>query len=135
MSVFPKDTIAKYMGETEQRENKLSHWIWRRYASCVWDDIRIERVLPYKAAREPEDEKHVHPLQLDVIDRCIALWSNPDDIVLSPFMGVWSEIYGALTAGRRGIGVELKPSYFTQAKRNLDEAKSDMGGLFTAAAA
>ena len=126
--------LLKHIGETEQRENKLSHWIWRRYASCVWDDIRIDRVLPYKAAREPEDEKHVHPLQLDVIDRCIALWSNPDDVVLTPFMGVGSEVYGAVTAGRKAIGVELKPSYFAQAKRNLEQAKADLGGLFTQAA-
>lgn len=113
------DDLLKHRGETDQRVNKLSHWIWRRYASCVWDDIRIDRVLPYKAAKEPEDEKHVHPLQLDVIERCIQLWSNPNDTVLTPFMGVGSEVFGAVSLGRRGLGVELKPSYFIQAKRNI----------------
>jgi DNA modification methylase len=114
--------LLKHRGETDQRENKLSHWIWRRYASCVWDDIRIDRVLSYKAARDPEDEKHVHPLQLDVIDRCVELWSNPGETVLTPFMGVGSEVYGAVTNGRRGVGVELKASYFKQAAKNLEGA-------------
>lgn len=115
--------LLKHRGETDQRENKLSHWIWRRYASCVWDDIRIDRVLSYKAARDPEDEKHVHPLQLDVIDRCVELWTNPGETVLTPFMGVGSEVFGAVTNGRRGVGVELKPSYFKQAAKNLAQAK------------
>lgn len=115
--------LLKHRGETDQRENKLSHWIWRRYASCVWDDIRIDRVLSYKAARDPEDEKHVHPLQLDVIDRCVELWTNPGETVLTPFMGVGSEVFGAVTNGRRGVGVELKPSYFKQAAKNLAAAK------------
>jgi DNA modification methylase len=117
--------LLKFRGETDQRENKLSHWIWRRYASCVWDDIRSDRVLPYREAREPEDEKHVHPLQLDVIERCIQLWSNPDDVVLTPFMGVGSEVYGAALCGRRGLGIELKPSYFRQAVRNVARAEHD----------
>lgn len=119
------DDLAKYKGTTNQSENRLSHWIWRRYASCVWDDIRVDRVLPYKAAREPEDEKHVHPLQLDVIDRCVQLWSNPGETVLTPFMGVGSEVYGAVFHGRRGLGVELKPSYFRQAAKNVSRAKAD----------
>lgn len=117
--------LLRFVGETEQRENKLSHWIWRAYASCVWDDIRIDRVLPYKAAKEPEDEKHVHPLQLDVIDRAVQLYTNPEETVLTPFMGVGSEVYGAVYAGRRAIGVELKPSYFNQAKRNVGRAAED----------
>lgn len=119
------EELLKYKGETDQRENKLSHWIWRRYASCVWDDIRIDRVLPYKAAKEPEDEKHVHPLQLDVIERCVQLWSNPGDTVLTPFMGVGSEAYGAVYHGRRAIGVELKTSYFKQAVKNVARAETD----------
>lgn len=114
--------LLKYKGTTEQKENKLSHWIWRRYASSVWDDIRIDRVLPYKEAKEPDDEKHVHPLQLDVIDRTIQLWSNRGETILTPFMGVGSEAYGAVTAGRRALGIELKSSYFKQAVRNLDAA-------------
>jgi len=113
------EELLKHRGETDQRENKLSHWIWRRYASCVWEDIRVDRVLSYKAARDPEDEKHVHPLQLDVIERCVQLWTNPGETVLTPFMGVGSEVFGAVSNGRRGIGVELKPSYFAQAKKNL----------------
>lgn len=127
----PQD-LLKFKGTTDQRENKLSHWIWRRYASCVWDDIRIDRILPYKEAREPEDEKHVHPLQLDVIDRCVELWSNPNDVVMTPFMGVGSEVYGAVSKGRRGLGVELKSSYFAQAKRNIAEmgGEARQSGLF-----
>lgn len=115
------EELQQFRGETDQRINRLSHWIWRRYASCVWDDIRIDRVLPYKAAREPEDERHVHPLQLDVIERVVALWSNPNDIVLTPFMGVGSEVWGAVRAGRRAIGVELKASYWNQSVANLKE--------------
>jgi len=117
--------LLQFKGETDQRENKLSHWIWRQYASCVWDDIRVSRVLPYKLAREPEDEKHVHPLQLDVIDRCVQLWTNPGETVMTPFMGVGSEVYGAVFNGRRGVGVELKSSYFKQAVKNVARAQSD----------
>lgn len=117
--------LLKYKGETDQRINRLSHWIWRRYASCVWDDIRIDRVLPYKAAKDPEDEKHVHPLQLDVIDRVCQLWTNPNEAVLTPFMGVGSEVYSAVYNGRRGIGVELKTSYFKQAVTNVARAQAD----------
>jgi DNA modification methylase len=119
------DNLLRFKGELDQRENKLSHWIWRRYASCVWDDIRIDRVLPYKSAREAEDEKHVHPLQLDVIERCVQLWTNAGETVLTPFMGVGSEVYGAVYNGRRGIGVELKTSYFNQAVKNVERASSD----------
>lgn len=109
-----------YRGWTgPQIENRYSHWIWRQYASAFWDDVRLDRVLPYREARDEEDEKHVHPLQLDVIERCVALWSNPGEIVLTPFMGVGSEVYGAVGLGRRAIGVELKPSYYHQAVRNL----------------
>ena len=117
--------LLKYKGETDQRLNKLSHWIWRRYASCIWDDIRVDRVLPYKLAKEPEDEKHVHPLQLDVIDRSVQLWSNPGETVLTPFAGVGSEVYGAVYNGRRGLGVELKTSYWRQAVKNVARAKED----------
>lgn len=105
-----------------QIENRFSHWIWRQYASAFWDDVRLDRVLPYRKARDAEDEKHVHPLQLDVIDRCLTLWSNPGEVVLTPFMGVGSEVYGAVRQGRQGIGVELKPSYFAQAVRNIEHA-------------
>ena len=123
----PSD-LKKYKGTKVQQENKLSHWIWRRYASCVWDDIRIDRVLPYKAAREPEDEKHVHPLQLDVIDRCVQLWSNPGEVVLTPFMGVGSEAFSAVTHGRKALGVELKTSYYKQALKNVERASAMVVG-------
>ena len=106
----------------KQIENRFSHWIWRQYSSAFWDDVRIDRVLPFKPARDSEDEKHVHPLQLDVIDRALVLWSNPGETVLTPFMGVGSEVYSAVAAGRRGIGVELKPSYFRQAVKNIESA-------------
>lgn len=118
--------LLQYKGTREQKENRLSQWIWRQYASCVWDDIRIDRVLPYQEAREPDDEKHVHPLQLDVIERCIHLWSNPGETVLTPFMGVGSETFGAVSNGRRAIGVELKSSYYRQAIRNMEQAESGL---------
>lgn len=112
--------LLGYRGWTgNQIENKYSQWIWRQYASAFWDDIRIERVLPFKYGRDENDEKHVNPLQLDVIDRIIELWSNPGETVLTPFMGVGSEVYGALSAGRRAVGIELKPSYFRQAVKNV----------------
>jgi DNA modification methylase len=106
----------------KQTENRYSHWIWRQYASAFWDDVRIGRVLPFKMARDEEDEKHVHPLQLDVIERCIVLWSNPGEVVFTPFMGVGSEVYGAVMARRRGVGVELKETYYRQAVQNLAAA-------------
>lgn len=105
--------------EGKQTENIYSHWIWRQYASAFWDDIRIDRVLPFKESRDSEDEKHVHPLQLDVIERAVTLWSNPGERVLTPFMGVGSEAYGAVSLGRYGLGIELKPSYYRQAVKNL----------------
>jgi len=119
---IPRELFS-YRGWTgNQIENRFSHWIWRQYASAFWDDIRIERVLPFKEARDVEDERHVHPLQLDVIDRCLTLWSNPGEVVFTPFMGVGSEVYSAVRNGRNGIGVELKDSYYRQAVRNVSEA-------------
>jgi DNA modification methylase len=119
---IPPD-LLKYRGwQGKQIENRFSHWIWRQYASAFWDDVRLDRVLPFKEAHDKEDERHVHPLQLDVIDRALVLWSNPGDTVLTPFMGVGSEVFAAVRAQRRGIGIELKPSYFNQAVRNLSEA-------------
>lgn len=106
------------------RENKWSHWIWQRYASSVWMDIRHGRLLPFEEARESEDEKHICPLQLDVIERIVTLWSNPGDVVLTPFMGIGSEVYTAVRMGRKGVGVELKESYYRQAVKNVREAAS-----------
>ena len=120
---LPPVDVLKFRGHTgNQIHNRYSHWIWRQYASAFWDDIRIGRVLPYKESRDPEDEKHIHPLQLDVIERCIILWSNPGEAILTPFMGVGSEVYGAVVNGRKGIGIELKPSYYRQAKKNIENA-------------
>jgi hypothetical protein len=118
--------LHQYRGWTgPHTENSYSHWIWRQYASAFWDDIRIDRVLPYHDSREPDDEKHVHPLQLDVIERVIVLRSNPGETVFTPFMGVGSEVYGAVLNNRRGIGIELKPSYFKQAVKNMAHASRD----------
>lgn len=136
----PPADVLPYRGWTgNQIENRYSHWIWRQYASAFWDDIRIGRVLPFRDAREEDDEKHVHPLQLDVIDRVIQLWSNPGETVLTPFLGVGSEAYGAVCAGRRAIGMELKPSYFKQARKNMEAAGKwiveDQDDLFSEASA
>jgi DNA modification methylase len=117
----PPSDILPYRGWTgNQIENRFSHWIWRQYADCMWDDIRFNRVLPYKEARDSEDERHVHPLQLDVIERSVVLRSNPGETVLTPFMGVGSEAYGAIIQGRKAVGWELKPSYFRQAVKNVE---------------
>jgi len=121
------DELARYKNwKGNQIENRYSHWIWRQYASSFWDDIRIDHVLKFKPARSEDDEKHVHPLQLDVINRVIVLRSNPGEIVFTPFMGVGSEVYGAVMNGRKGVGCELKPTYFDQAERNLAGARWDM---------
>jgi len=109
----------------DQKQNRYSHWIWRQYASAFWDDVRIDRVLPYREAREEEDEKHCHPLQLDVIERCLILWSNPGEVILTPFMGVGSEVYAALRNDRKVIGIELKSSYYHQAIKNIELAYKD----------
>jgi len=95
---------------------------WQEWASPVWMTVRQTRVLNVKAAREDRDEKHLCPLQLDVIERALVLWSNPGDVVLSPFMGIGSEGFCALKAGRKFIGTELKEAYFRQATINLDGA-------------
>lgn len=107
----------------DPRENKLSHITWQRYASSVWDDIRIDNVLPFKDSKEDDDEKHVHPLQLDVIDRIVELYSNLGETVFTPFMGVGSEVYSPVSLGRKGIGIELKDSYFKQSVLNMKEAE------------
>lgn len=113
--------LLRYRGwEGNQIENRYSHWIWRQYASAFWDDVRIDRVLPFRDSRDEDDEKHVHPLQLDVIDRAVVLWSNPGDTVLTPFMGVGSEVYSAVRLGRMGVGIELKDTYFKQAIKNME---------------
>ena len=110
---------AKYAGWADPKTNKLSHIIWQRYASSVWDDVRIDNVLPFRDGKDEDDEKHVHPLQLDVIDRIITLYSNPGEVVLTPFAGVGSEVYSPVSQGRKAIGIELKESYYKQMLKNL----------------
>lgn len=95
--------------------------VWQRYASPVWMDIDQTNTLQYREARDEKDELHISPLQLDVIARCIDLWSNPGDSVLTPFMGIGSEVYVAAEMGRKGIGIELKSSYYRQAVKNLSK--------------
>ena len=122
---IPKE-FEKYKNWTgDQKENKWSHMIWRRYASSIWDDINMGRVLPFQDSKDDKDEKHVHPLQLDIIDRCIMLRSNPNEIVFTPFMGVGSETYSAVINGRIGFGVELKESYFLQSVKNMELSLTD----------
>lgn len=118
---IPINLVNKYKNWKDPKTNKMAHWIWQQYASSFWDDIRINRVLPYRESKEKEEEKHIHPLQLDVVERCLILWSNENDIILSPFMGVGSEVYGAVLNNRKGIGIELKETYFNQAVKNMKD--------------
>jgi DNA modification methylase len=118
-----EDLKKKYKGHKNPKTNKLSHIIWQRYASSVWDDVRIDNVLKYKGGKDEDDEKHVHPLQLDVINRIVELYSNPGETVLTPFMGVGSEVYGPVSLDRKAVGIELKDSYFKQAIKNLKDIK------------
>jgi DNA modification methylase len=119
-----EDLKKKYEGWKDPKTNKLSHIIWQRYASSVWDDIRIDNILPFRESKSEDDEKHVHPLQLDVIDRLVELYSNPGEVILTPFMGVGSEVYSPVSLGRKGIGIELKESYFKQAIENMKLCKN-----------
>lgn len=122
---FTADEMWNYLQEKKEdnKISKLNHYIWQRYASSVWDDVREGNVMPYKDSREDDDEKHVTPTQLDVLDRLVDLYSNPDEVVLSPFMGVGSDVFSPVSMGRKAIGIELKDSYFKQSKLNLLEAE------------
>lgn len=102
-----------------------SHHVWRRYASPVWMDIRQTNTLQYQSARDEKDERHIAPLQLDVIERAIQLWSNPGDTVLSPFGGIGSEGYVAVKMGRKSVSIELKDSYYRQNVRNHEMAATE----------
>ena len=108
----------------EHKTNRLSQFIWRRYASSAWEDINANSCLSYKEARDPEDDRHVCPLQLDIIRRAIIMYTNENEVVLTPFMGIGSEVFGALEKGRKGIGIELKESYFNQSYKNIQEIDS-----------
>lgn len=123
--------FTKYTTNTDGR-NWYSIEVWQRYASPVWLDINQTRTLQYRGGRDQKDEQHISPLQLDVIERCIDLWSNEGDTVITPFLGIGSEVYCAARMGRKGIGVELKPSYFAQAVKNLAEIEKVGRGLFKA---
>ena len=109
--------------ECDQRANKESHIKWRNLASPIWTDINQTRTLQYRGARADKDERHICPLQLDVIERGLELWSLPGDLVYSPFMGIGSEGYCAIKAGRKFIGCELKASYYNVAVKNLAAAE------------
>lgn len=139
-SAMSRQGIADYLvtmrkpGENPERVTKTEEGfpvdLWQRYASPVWMDINPSDTLQYRSAREHEDERHIAPLQLDVIRRAVELWSNPGDLVLSPFAGIGSEGYVALQLGRRFVGTELKRSYWTQACANLRQARAHLGELF-----
>lgn len=121
-------------GESERVTHTREEYpvdLWQKVASPVWMDINPSDTLQYQSAREHDDEKHICPLQLEVIRRGVMLWTNPDDIVLSPFMGIGSEGYVSLEMGRRFVGVELKRSYYEQATRNLDAALAKTADLFS----
>lgn len=118
--------LTDFIGENPPRTGVLSHQIWRRYASPVWMDIDQTKTLQGASAREEDDERHICPLQLQVIERALQLWSNPGDVVLSPFMGIGSEGYESLKAKRKFIGVELKTSYYDLAVRNLTDAENEL---------
>lgn len=103
---------------------------WQRYASPVWMDINPSRTLQYRPGRDPDDERHIAPLQLDVIERAIDLWTNPGDTVLSPFGGIGSEPVSAVRMGRKAVAVELKESYWNLAVRNLHDADAQPADMF-----
>lgn len=132
------EEVRQFRGfDGDQKQNKFSHFVWRRYASSAWMDIRASNkqktgcgltaraVVDDGEAREPDDVKHVHPLMLDIIHRCVELYTNPGETVFTPFMGVGSEVYSPVYLGRKGIGAELKKSYFRQAVKNISQAKAD----------
>lgn len=116
---LPVETLAYKGWEHKQTGNLYSHQIWRRYASSVWDDIRYNNILLHKPAKDENDEMHLHPLSLDIIARCIDLFSNPGEIVLDEFLGVGSTVYQAIKMQRIGLGIEIKESYFNQACKNI----------------
>lgn len=140
----PGDNPERVSGELEyfcgdqtsfEHKGKLSIDIWQRYASPVWMDINATRTLQASSARDDKDERHICPLQLDVIERGLQLWTNPNDTVFTPFMGIGSECYVAVKTGRKAIGIELKDSYFAQAVKNIQRAvtEANSGNLFEVA--
>ena len=119
--------LHRFVGDDSfTNDGDLSIDIWQRYASPIWSDIRPNRTLQYRAARHENDERHICPLQLDVIERCLDLWSIEGDSVLSPFAGIGSEGWCSVLRGRRFVGIELKDTYFNQAAGNLEDAESQL---------
>lgn len=116
--------LTRFIGEDEPTEGNLAHNRWRRYASPVWMDCRPTRTLNYRGGRDDEDERHICPMSLDIIERGIELWSNPGDVVFDPFGGIGSTVYSAINMRRKGLMTELKPSYFDMAVNNLSEPKT-----------
>lgn len=112
--------LTQFIGEDEPTEGNLSHNRWRKYASPVWMDIRSSRTLNYRGGRDDDDERHICPMALDIIERGIELWSNPGDIVFDPFGGIGSTVRSAVNMRRKGISTELKPSYFTMSVNNME---------------
>ncbi len=125
--VAHENGLERFAGDNPPATGNLSHERWRRYASPVWMDIRQTYTLQASPARESEDERHICPLQLDVIERALMLWSNERDVVLSPFMGIGSEGYVSIKENRKFIGIELKESYFNVAVNNLKLAEQEKG--------
>jgi DNA modification methylase len=118
------DLKEKYINYTDDKTNRLSHFIWKRYADCMWEDIRTNEFLSYKDVNDKNDERHLTPTSLDIMDRVITMYSNPNEVLLTPFMGCGTEVYAAVSLGRKGIGIELKQNYFKQSIQNLDIVKS-----------
>lgn len=123
----PVPAVAPAQETADHVAGSYSVKVWQRYAEPIWLDIAQSDVLTHRTARDEADERHISPLQLTVIRRCIDLWSNPGDVVFSPFAGIGSELYVAVEMGRRAIGAELKESYYRQACRNLEEVEKAKG--------
>ena len=128
--VAHQNGLEYFVGENGPTHGTLSHERWRRYASPVWMDINFSNTLNAKSAREAEDERHICPMALDLIERAIHLWSNPGDVIFDPFSGIGSTGYMAIKTGRRFVGSELKAAYFKQACKNIAQARASHGGLF-----
>lgn len=126
--------LEYFAGEDPPTHGVLSHERWRRYASPVWTDIDFSKTLNGAAARDVDDERHICPMALDLIERVVHLWSNPGDVILDPFAGIGSTGHVALQRGRRFVGCELKRSYYEQAARNLEGATRQLSLLDRAAA-
>jgi len=124
------DEMWEHMNSINESDKvtKLNHYVWQRYASSVWDDIREGNCLEYKTSKDDEDEKHVTPTQLDVIDRLIELYSNEGETIFTPFMGCGTEVYSAVSMNRKAIGVELKDSYYKQSILNLNTVDKRFNG-------